>query len=173
MNAETAANDIRARLVAIALEWQSHFGVAPAITSALSEYDAAILLGLPPHVYGSSCSARTAVSRGYDFIFQNRRYQVKANRPSGKPGSFVTLVAKPTNYDWDFLIWILYDRCYEIQEAWLWPMAKYQAAFSAKNRVSPGDMRLGTDLLPSGVSKHEVRRALPSGKAVHQAPKMC
>lgn len=29
-------------------------------------------------------------------------------------------MAKPSNYEWDFLIWILYDRIYAIQEAWLW-----------------------------------------------------
>jgi len=35
-------NDIRDSLVKFALEWQSKFGVAPAITPALSEYEAAI-----------------------------------------------------------------------------------------------------------------------------------
>ena len=47
---------------------------------------------------------RTAVTRGCDFILNELRYQVKANRPSGKRGSFVTLVGKASNYDWDRLI---------------------------------------------------------------------
>jgi hypothetical protein len=139
-------DDIRASLVAIALEWEAKFGIAPAITSAVSEYDAAILVGLSPEEYGAGCAGRTAVSRGHDFTFRTHRYQVKANRPSGKPGSSVTLVAKPANYDWDYLIWVLYDRCYQMQEAWLWPVAQYQAALGSKTRISPADMRAGTRL---------------------------
>ncbi|MDQ5857016.1 MAG: hypothetical protein M3542_01885 [Acidobacteriota bacterium] len=93
---------------------------------------------------------RTAVSRGYDFVFRDKRYQVKANRPSGKPGSFVTLVGKPKNYDWDVLIWILYDSAYRIQEAWLWDAAAYRERFEARSRISPNDMRGGLALrIPS------------------------
>ena len=58
---------------------------------------------------------RTAVAKGLDFEWSGCRYQVKANRPSGKPGSRVTLVPKPKNYDWDRLIWILYNVDYEIE----------------------------------------------------------
>src|SRR5207247_7547682 len=36
------------------------------------------------------------------------RYQIKACRPSGKPGSFITWVPKATNYEWDRLVWLLY-----------------------------------------------------------------
>jgi hypothetical protein len=38
---------LRDRLVAAALEWQDRFAVAPSITSALSEYDAAMPNSLP------------------------------------------------------------------------------------------------------------------------------
>jgi hypothetical protein len=138
--------DLRARLVATALEWETKFGVAPAITSALSEYDAAVLIGLSPDQYGSGCAGRTAVSRGHDFTFQNRRYQIKANRPSGKPGSPVTKVAKTKNYDWDILVWILYNPAYEMQEAWLWEVEQYKANFDAKDRICPADMRRGKRL---------------------------
>jgi hypothetical protein len=62
----------------------------------------------------------SSVKKGYDFKYCGARYQVKGNRPRGKPGSFVTLVPKVRNYEWDFLIWILYNPRYEIQEAWLW-----------------------------------------------------
>lgn len=148
MTTPTPASDIRARLVALAREWETRFGVAPAITSALSEYDAAVLLGLSPDQYGTSRAGRTAVSRGHDFTFQSRRYQVKANRPSGKPGSPVTKVAKANNYDWDLLIWILYNPAYEVQEAWLWEAGQYKASFHAKNRLCPADMRLGKRLFP-------------------------
>ena len=33
---------LRNKLIDIALQWQESFGVAPSITSALSEYDAAM-----------------------------------------------------------------------------------------------------------------------------------
>jgi hypothetical protein len=88
------------------LPWERVFGVAPSITSAVSEYDAACLIGHTDESYGKACVGRTAVTHGCDFILNGLRYQVKANRPSGRPGSFVTLVGKASNYDWDRLIWI-------------------------------------------------------------------
>jgi len=85
---------LRESLVAVTLEWERVFGVAPSITSAVSEYDAACLVGHTDESYGKACAGRTAVTRGCDFILNGLRYQVKANRPSGKPGSFFTLVGK-------------------------------------------------------------------------------
>ena len=101
---------LRKKLVDIALEWQECFGVAPSITSAISEYDAALLVGMTEREYSEYMKDKTAVSKGSDFVFNHQRYQVKANRHSGKPGSKVTKVAKATNYLWDKLIWILYDK---------------------------------------------------------------
>ena len=86
---------------------------------------------------------KTAVSKGADFIFNKTRYQVKANRPSGKKGSFVTMVPKATNYEWDKLIWILYDKNYVMQEAWEWCVMDYQAAFEGIKRLSPNHYRKG------------------------------
>ena len=108
---------LRENLVETALQWQKNFGVAPSITSAISEYDAAMLIGMSESEYSEYMQDKTAVSKGSDFVFKNIRYQVKANRPSGKKGSFVTKVPKASNYDWDKLIWILYDKNYVIQEA--------------------------------------------------------
>jgi hypothetical protein len=141
-------NDLRTRLVDVALEWEARFGVAPAITAAVSEYDAAILLGCPEDDYCACRKLMTAVSRGHDFTFQDLRDQVEANRPSGKRGSPVTKVSKPKNYDWAFLIWILYDRLYVMQEAWLWTASDYQAQLGAKSRIAPSDMRKGKRLFP-------------------------
>jgi hypothetical protein len=142
------SDDLRTQLVNIALEWEKCFGVAPSITSAVSEYDAAILMGCPEDDYCSGRKLMTAVSRGHDFIFQRQRYQVKANRPSGKRGSPVTKVGKPRNYDWDFLIWILYDRLYAMQEAWLWTSPVYKVCLGPLSRISPADMRKGQRLFP-------------------------
>jgi len=63
----------------------------------------------------------------------------------------VTLVAKAHNYDWDKLIWIRYNRNYEIQEAWEWNVEDYQKAFEARSRVGPKDMhgKGGRQLFPS------------------------
>ena len=129
-----------------ALLWQKEFGVAPAVTSALSEFDAAILVGMPLEEYSEYMRDKTAVSKGKDFVFKSVRYQIKANRPSGKPGSFVTLVGKATNYDWDQLIWILYNPNYVVQEAWLWHVDAYTRLFDEKKRLSPKDYRQGLKL---------------------------
>ena len=138
--------DLRDRLTSVALAWEQAFGVAPAITSALSEYDAARLIGHSDDSFSAECVGRTAVSRGHDFIYEGVRYQIKANRPSGKPGSFVTLVSKATNYNWDRLVWLLYDRYYVLQEAWEWTAAEYEEAFHTQKRLSPNDMRRGRRL---------------------------
>jgi hypothetical protein len=100
------------------LEWERAYGIAPAITGALSEYDAARLIGLSYAEFRDAIGQASAVQKGYDFKWDGVRYQIKANRPSGKVGSFVTLVSKAKNYDFDVLIWLLYDKDYELKEAW-------------------------------------------------------
>ena len=89
----------------------------------------------------------TAVRKGYDFAFNDGRYQLKANQPSGKPGSFVTWVPKAKNYDWEYLVWILYDPQYVVQEAWLWERAAYRAAFDSIQRLAPAHYRRGDRLV--------------------------
>jgi hypothetical protein len=139
----SAGGMLRKQLVDIALEWQNNFGVAPQITTPLSEYDAAMLVGMSEAEYSSYMQDKTAVSKGSDFIYSGIRYQVKANRPSGMAGSRVTLVPKATNYDWDKLIWILYDKHYVMQEAWEWGVASYESAFHDVKRLSPFHYREG------------------------------
>ena len=139
-------NSLRHRLVKTALAWERAFGNAPSITSALSEFDAASLIGCPIVEYSASMQGVTTVQKGYDFKFNGARYQVKGNRPSGKLGSKVTLVAKAKNYEWDFLVWVLYNSQYEIQEAWLWEVSAYKAAFDSVKRLSPLHYRQGKQL---------------------------
>jgi hypothetical protein len=143
-----SSEHLRARLVSVALEWERTFGVAPQITSAISEYDAARLVGHSDQTFAADCVGRTAVTKGADFTHGGVKYQVKANRPSGKPGSPVTKVGQPSNYDWDRLLWLLYDRFYVLQEAWEWDVEAYRAAFGSRSRVAPADMRLGRRLFP-------------------------
>ncbi len=147
MRLMTAMESIRQQLIDVALECQKRFGVAPAITSTLSEYDAAMLVGCSEKEYSTNGQSRTAVTKGHDFKHNNIRYQVKGNRPSGKPGSPVTLVSKAKNYEWDKLIWIRYDIQYNILEAWEWDVDKYEQEFGSKKRISPIDMRKGKNLL--------------------------
>lgn len=142
---------IREKLINITLEWEQRFGIAPMITSALSEYDAALIVGMEEEEYSKCLIGRTAVSKGHDFEYKGKKYQVKANRPSGKVGSNVTLVSKAKNYDWDYLIWILYNEKYEIQEVWQWDVAKYIEYFGEKDRLSPDDMRKGLSLLSNPI----------------------
>ena len=134
---------LRDELVKIALLWQERFGVAPSITNTISEYDAAILVGMSENEYSDYMKDKTAVNKGSDFVFTNIRYQVKANRPSGKKGSFVTMVPKATNYEWDRLIWILYDKNFVMQEAWEWEVKDYKLAFDNIKRLSPDHYRKG------------------------------
>lgn len=141
------ADQLRERLVETVLEWERRYGVAPSATSAISEYDAARLIGHSAESFSGQCAGMTAVTRGVDFTFKGLRYQVKANRPSGKPGSLVTLVAKASNFAWDRLIWILYDRQFSLQEAWEWDREAYRAAFEPLGRLSPAHMRRGKRLV--------------------------
>ena len=53
---------MRQKLVDLALEWERTYGVLPAITCAVSELDAAILVGC-----SLSSDGRSAVTRGADF----------------------------------------------------------------------------------------------------------
>jgi hypothetical protein len=134
---------LRQKLIEVALEWQEKFGVAPQITTPLSEYDAAMLVGMSEEEYSAYMQDKTAVARGSDFVFNGIRYQVKGNRPSGKPGSKVTMVPKATNYDWDKLIWVMYDKRYVIQEAWEWDVSPYKTEFQGIKRLSPAHYREG------------------------------
>jgi hypothetical protein len=116
------AQELRAQLVGIALEWEEHLGVAPAVTSIIGEWDSACIVGMTEAQYCADSKHGTAVSRGHDFEWCGIRYQVTASRPSGKPGSSVTLVSRKNedkrDFQWDKLIWVHYDRYYVIQEAW-------------------------------------------------------
>lgn len=134
---------LRDKLVETALEWQNKFGVAPQITAVISEYDAAMLIGMSEKDYSYYMQDKTAVQKGFDFIFKEKRYQIKGNRPSGKKRSKVTLVPKAKNYNWDKLIWILYDKNYVMQEAWEWDVESYKAQFSEIKRLSPDHYRKG------------------------------
>ena len=135
---------IRKKLIKVALEWQEQYGVAPAITSAVSEFDAAMMVGMPESEYSKYMQNRTAVSNGHDFEFQGKKYQIKACRPSGKPGSKITKACnKFNNYKWDILIWIRYNTKYEMEEAWLWCVDEYKEKFGRKNGTSPKDMQGG------------------------------
>lgn len=145
---------LRDELVKIALLWQERFGVAPSITNTISEYDAAMLVGMSENEYSDYMKDKTAVNKGSDFVFTNIRYQVKANRPSGKKGSFVTMVPKATNYEWDRLIWILYDKNFVMQEAWEWEVKDYKLAFDNIKRLSPDHYRKGRCLYKNKKNDH-------------------
>lgn len=131
------------QLIDVTLEWETRFGNAPLITTVLSEHDAAMLVGMTEEEDSAAMAGVTAVQKGYDFRYQGGRYQVKGNRPSGKPGSFVTWVPKATNYEWDYLVWVLYDARYVIQEAWLWEVVAYRNEFHEVKRLSPALPRRG------------------------------
>lgn len=141
-------DQLRDLLVQVSLEWEKRFAVSPQITASIAEYDAAKLVGTSLRIGKGRIGTETAVTKGVDFRKGKVFYQVKANRPSGKPGSKVTLVGKATSFDWHKLIWILYDREYNIKEAWEFSRGKYRELFESKKRLSPKDMRKGNRLYP-------------------------
>jgi hypothetical protein len=140
---DSKAAQIRALLVGTALAWQDYFGVAPQITNAISELDAALLVGMTEDEYCAGGELRTAVTRGKDFVHGGLRYQATANRPSGKKGSDPTIVSLKKKFEWDRLIWLLYNREYVLQEAWEFTVEEYRSRFAESTRLSPGHMRLG------------------------------
>jgi hypothetical protein len=139
--------NLREQLVDVALKWQEKYGIAPSITSAVSEYDAAMAVGMTEKEYSNFMQDITAVNKGHDFIYNGIKYQIKAHRPSGKPGCKITNAGKATNYEWDVLIWLRYDVNFNIEEAWEWKRENYISAFHEKKRVSPADMRNGKKLI--------------------------
>ena len=58
------SNEFREKLVSVALEWQEKFGNAPAITTALSEYDAAHLVGMNDDSYSAEMKHHSVVNKG-------------------------------------------------------------------------------------------------------------
>ena len=143
----TKSVNLRDQLVSVALAWERCFRIAPHITAAISEYDAAVnLLGMTDAEYSKSMQNATSVQAGYDFKFHGQRFQIKAARPSGRRGSKITLARKAKNYEWDYLIWIRYDREYRLEEAWKWSASEYRAAFDHLSRLSPLHMQGGVPL---------------------------
>jgi len=59
---------LRDILVDVALQWQASFGIAPSITSSISEYDAAMLVGMSEKEYSDYMRDKTAVAKGTDFV---------------------------------------------------------------------------------------------------------
>ena len=141
---------IRDQLVQTTLEWEKTFGFFPGqagITAAVSEYDAAIRLGLNQDQYRVSITGRSSVGRGYDFKFMNKKIQVKANRPSGRPGSDVWNAGPKVKTDgWHILIYMLNDKDYVIQEAYWFDCDTYERMFSNKEKLRLDDMRMGNKL---------------------------
>jgi len=141
----------RDQLVQIILKWEDLFGFFPGqagITAAISEYDAAInILKHSETEYKASIKHRTAVSRRFDFEFNNEKFQVKANRPGRHRGATVRNAGKKVKTDgWDILIYILYDEDYKIQEAYQFDSETYERKFSDRTSLRLEDMREGENL---------------------------
>jgi len=133
------------RLIDIALEWEEKYSIAPNITTAISEYDAARCVGMSDREYAAAMIGRTAASEGYDFRYEGNRYQVKGRRP-GKPGRRVVRVPKAHNYYWDYLVFVLYDWEYDVLGIWQWTRRNYKKKIEPLERVTVTNMREGKRL---------------------------
>jgi hypothetical protein len=139
---------LRDQLVNSILEWQEKYGNAPHITSTISEYDAARLIGMSEEEFAARERGGTPSSREFNFIYREKRYRVQGKRRfSDRPGS-TAIHRKPANYEWDYFIWILYNKSYEIEEAYLWEVAAYKENFDQNDRMPLRDMRSGQRLIP-------------------------
>jgi hypothetical protein len=139
-------DSLRDHLCENAVKWQEKYRVAPNIISAISEFDAARLVGMSEEEYAERERGRTSAA---GFIFREMRYQVLGTRREGireRPESIV-IHKRPSNYDWDYLIWIRYNKSYVIQEAWRWDVVLYTEYFNQNDRMTLNDMRLGENLL--------------------------
>lgn len=147
-----SGTDMRSRLAALSMAWEHRYGVAPPITSAISEYDAAMLIGLTDDEYASACVGRSAVTPGADFVHRGIRYQVKANRPSGRAGSTVTIISKPRNLGFDVLVWVLYCPDFSIDEVWTVDVVTFERELHREIYLRPARLRaVGTRLYPGGI----------------------
>ena len=58
----------------------------------------------------------------------------------------MTIVAKVKKFEWDLLVWVLYDTQYNVVEAWQWDVTEYRTRFELETRLSPAHMRQGMRL---------------------------
>lgn len=77
---------LRDILVDVALQWQASFGIAPSITSSISEYDAAMLVGMSEKEYSDYMRDKTAVAKGTDFVY--KKVSSKSQSTKWQKGKF-------------------------------------------------------------------------------------
>ena len=131
----------REQLISQSLAWESAFGKSPSITGELGEIDAIFSLGfLTPETLRKRRSA-SAVKSKSDFEVNGLRYQVKANRPSGRPGSKVTKIGVPKPDGWDELLWVLYNKDYRVQEFWKIDHRTFWQALGGNKHLRPKIIR--------------------------------
>ena len=105
-----------------------------------------MLVGCCEKDYQTQMLERSVVAPGHDFVHDGQRYQVKSKRPSGRRGSKVTLVGKPTSYDWDYFVWVHYETNYCLSEVWRWAVEEFREKLGNKKRLCPSDIRNGCRL---------------------------
>mgnify|MGYP003976759481 CR=1 FL=1 len=140
---------LRDQLVNSTLEWREKYGNAPTITQSISEYDAARLIGMSEEEY----SERTIDSRRrFNFIYKKKRYQVHGTRQFSQLPESVAIEKKTIKYGCNYFIRVLYNKSYEIQEAWLWDINSVNGPdtgkglkqyFESNDRMTFADLRLG------------------------------
>lgn len=139
-------SQLRDLLVQISLEWERRFGVIPHVLGAISEYDAAKLVGGNLRIGEGRDKGFTPITKGVDFRKDGIAYQVKARRPG--PNKRVRRAPKAKNYAWNKFVWILYNHDYRMIEASEFDVNSYRKLFDLKPRLTPNDMRKGKKIYP-------------------------
>lgn len=117
-------NEITDRLIKCSIEFENQTGIVPAVSSALSEIDAMIGIGMSEKdIFGYKIKQKTR-QKGHDFEYRGLKYQVKVDRESIKegfgPGKNKHNSLISPRGEWDVLIWIEYDCDYKIISAYKW-----------------------------------------------------
>ena len=138
----------RTLLVAMAFDWERRFGIATVPLSKISEHDVCRLLGLPDEIWALDGQRVVRLTDGHVTLGKVRA-RVNADRSDVRPASWLTLVAHSSGAGWDKLFWMLYDKEYELCEAWELPIVDPDQDFDERLRLTPADMRQGRRLFPN------------------------
>ena len=140
------ADTLRTTLVALVPEWEKRYGVAPFITAAVSEYDAARLVGHTPETFFAGLRGSHGSYSRHGLLLQRSSVSDQSLSAQRKTRFVHYLGAKSNELRMGSTG--LASVCGEFQllEAWEWYVADYQSSFDTIKRLSPAHMRTGRRL---------------------------
>ncbi|MBF0180503.1 MAG: hypothetical protein HQM03_10825 [Magnetococcales bacterium] len=138
-------NQLRNDLLVVGRRWQEQFGMTPINYAVIAVYDAAMLVGMTEEQFAEYMQERVlSVGREADFVFERKRYLVKAYRQTDTGGgNRVRYVPKAQHMQWDLLVMILYDAELIVMGAWRMTWDEYIAHCDNKEKLTLEDYQKG------------------------------